>query len=248
MVDSGVFGLGRDERGWCKVKNDTMNEKNKESILVVDDTPANLRFLVEMLTGEGYTVRPAIDGHLAITSAQAEPPDLILLDIMMPHIDGYEVCEMLKADARTQDVPVIFLSALGEVLDKVRAFAVGGVDYITKPFQVEEVLARVATHLSIRALQRRLTDANQELAQRNAKLQQALDTIKTLSGLIPICAWCSRKIENEEGQWVRLETYIQEHSTATFTHGMCPDCEKAMKIEAEIMLQGSANPGAGDDR
>jgi PleD family two-component response regulator len=220
-----------------------MVEDNKQSILVVDDTQANLRFLTATLTRRGYIVRPALDGQLAIASAQAEPPDLILLDIMMPNMDGYQVCEALKADARTRDIPVIFLSALGQATDKVRAFEVGGVDYITKPFQVEEVMARVATHLALSTLQKQLEKTNEELAQRNAALQEALDTIKTLSGLIPICAWCSRKIENEEGQWVRLETYIQTHSEATFTHGMCPDCEKKMKAEAEEALQARLDLG-----
>ncbi len=138
-------------------------EALKASILVVDDTKANLRFLAEILTQQGYAVRPAIDGPTALTSVRARPPDLILLDIMMPQMDGYEVCQQLKADPLTHDIPVIFLSALNEVSDKVKAFEMGGVDYITKPFQVEEVLARVGTHLALRNLQRRLEEKNDEL-------------------------------------------------------------------------------------
>ena len=122
------------------------------NILVVDDTKANLRLLVEILAQRGYQVRPAANGARALAAAQADPPDLILLDIMMPDIDGYAVCEQLKADEQTQDIPIIFLSALNEVLDKVKAFAIGGVDYITKPFQVEEVLVRVETHLALRQM------------------------------------------------------------------------------------------------
>jgi signal transduction histidine kinase len=136
---------------------------SKADILVVDDTRANLRFLAEILTQQGYAVRPALNGPMALSSAQARLPDLILLDIMMPQMDGYEVCGRLKADARTRDIPVIFLSALNEVVDKVRAFEIGGVDYITKPFQVQEVLARVETHLTLCRLQRRLREKNEML-------------------------------------------------------------------------------------
>ncbi len=135
------------------------------NILIVDDTPANLRLLSQMLAGQGYHVRPVPDGSLALAAAQAETPDLVLLDIRMPEMDGYQVCERLKADDLTHDIPVIFISALDATQDKVRAFHTGGVDYITKPFQVEEVLARVETHLALRELQRRLQDANEKMAQ-----------------------------------------------------------------------------------
>jgi len=138
---------------------------SKGSILIVDDTPANLRLLSQMLAGRGYQVRPVPDGQLALAATRAEPPDLILLDIRMPEMDGYEVCQHLKADAQTSDIPIIFISALDAAQDKVRAFTVGGVDYITKPFHVEEVLARVETHLALRELQRQLQDANKKLEQ-----------------------------------------------------------------------------------
>ncbi len=110
------------------------------NILVVDDTPDSLRLLVGMLTGKGYKVRPAPSGAYALTTVQKELPDLILLDIMMPEMDGFEVCRRLKADEHTQNIPVIFISALDKVFDKVTAFDMGGVDYITKPFEIEEVL------------------------------------------------------------------------------------------------------------
>lgn len=139
-------------------------------ILVVDDTPANLRLLTGMLTQQGYKVRPAPNGKLALTAARAAPPDLILLDINMPGMNGYEVCAALKDDPQTRDVPVIFISALDQTEDKIKAFTLGGVDYITKPFQLEEVLARVKTHLTLYALQRQLAAANQELRTANADL------------------------------------------------------------------------------
>jgi serine phosphatase RsbU (regulator of sigma subunit) len=132
-------------------------------ILVVDDTRANLRLLSRILTERGYQVRPVPDGALALAAARAEPPDLILLDIRMPEMDGYQVCEQLKADASTRDVPIIFISALDATRDKVNAFAVGGVDYITKPFQSREVLARVETHLALRRLHAQLQDANAKM-------------------------------------------------------------------------------------
>lgn len=126
------------------------------NILVVDDLPDNLRLLSRMLSEHGYQVRPVLNGAQALTAVQAQLPDLILLDIMMPVMNGLEVCERLKADPNTRDIPVLFISALSDTENKVAAFIAGGVDYVTKPFQVEEVLARVRTHLTLRALQQQL--------------------------------------------------------------------------------------------
>ncbi len=136
----------------------------RANILIVDDIPVNLLLLSQMLAEQGYHVRPVPDGHLALAAVRAEPPDLILLDIRMPEMDGYQVCEQLKADAQTRDIPIIFISALDETEDKVRAFHTGGVDYVTKPFQAAEVLARVETHLALRRLQQQLLDANERMA------------------------------------------------------------------------------------
>jgi sigma-B regulation protein RsbU (phosphoserine phosphatase) len=144
---------------------DRQADASKASILIVDDTPANLRLLSQMLAEQGYRVRPVPDGTLALAAARAEPPDLVLLDVRMPEMDGYEVCEHLKAEAQTCDIPIIFISALDATQDKVRAFTAGGVDYVTKPFQIEEVLARVETHLALRELQRQLQDANKKMAE-----------------------------------------------------------------------------------
>ncbi len=128
------------------------------SILIVDDTPANLRLLSGILAQKDYMIRPVTDGALALSAARTDPPDLILLDIMMPTMSGYDVCKQLKADERTRDISVIFISAKQEILDKVTAFSLGAVDYITKPFQAEEVLARVETHLSLRNLRKSLEE------------------------------------------------------------------------------------------
>ncbi len=134
------------------------------NILVVDDTPANLRLLVGLLSDQSYTVRPAPSGKHALAVAQTEAIDLILLDIMMPEMDGYEVCRRFKAQDATRDIPIIFLSALNDTFDKVKAFEAGGVDYITKPFQAEEVLARVATQLALRQYLQGMQQRNRELA------------------------------------------------------------------------------------
>jgi light-regulated signal transduction histidine kinase (bacteriophytochrome) len=141
-------------------------------ILIVDDTPDNLRLLSAMLTKQGFEVRKALNGLQAIASAQADLPDLILLDIRMPDMDGYEVCQQLKADPRTRSVPTIFISALDDALDKVKAFAVGGVDYVTKPFQEAEVLARIEHQLQIQQLQQQLIERNKELVRSNRELEQ----------------------------------------------------------------------------
>ncbi|MBD2341727.1 response regulator [Calothrix sp. FACHB-156] len=137
----------------------------KADILVIDDTPENLNLLSAMLTEQGYKVRSVTKGSTGLRGANAVPPDLILLDVNMPEMNGYEVCQQLKTSDRTREIPVIFISALGDVLDKVKAFAVGGVDYITKPFQLEEVLARIENHLTIRNLQKQLQAQNQQLQQ-----------------------------------------------------------------------------------
>ena len=137
----------------------------KADILVIDDTPENLNLLSAMLTEQGYKVRSVTKGSTGIRGANAVPPDLILLDVNMPEMNGYEVCQHLKGSDRTREIPVIFISALGDVLDKVKAFAVGGVDYITKPFQLEEVLARIENHLTIWKLQQQLQAQNERLQQ-----------------------------------------------------------------------------------
>jgi C4-dicarboxylate-specific signal transduction histidine kinase len=141
------------------------------SILIVDDLVANLNLLKDILQGQGFKVRPATSGRLALDAARHTPPDLILLDINMPEMDGYEVCRAFKADPALAEIPILFISALGDTGDKVRAFNEGGQDYITKPFQVEEVLARVRTHLE-------LCRVRLELKERNASLETALEQLK----------------------------------------------------------------------
>ena len=146
-----------------------------EDILIVDDTLENLRLLSTMLIKQGYNVRKAINGKMALTAVQTVVPDLILLDIMMPEMDGYEVCQRLKANQQTAKIPVIFLSALNEVFDKVKAFEVGAVDYISKPFQFEEVLVRVQNQMALKSAQREILKLNTELEEKVKERTQQLE-------------------------------------------------------------------------
>lgn len=156
-------------------------EEHKGNILIVDDTPENLQVLSATLSDRGYKVRGVINGKMAIRAATSGSPDLILLDIQMPEMNGYEVCEKLKAKPQTSKIPVIFISALDEVLDKVKSFKVGGVDYITKPFQVEEVLARVEHQLTIQRLQKQLIDRNTQLQQEIIERKKAEESAAAAS-------------------------------------------------------------------
>lgn len=144
------------------------------NILIIDDKRSDIRLLSKTLSEQGYIVRGAAKGKMGIKAAQADPPDLILLDIRMPDLDGYAVCEQLKSHPKTQDIPIIFLSALDDVLDKVRAFQIGAVDYITKPFQIEEVLARVNNQIIVRHLTKQLIEKSQQLESQNQQLQKEI--------------------------------------------------------------------------
>ena len=144
----------------------------KEPILIVDDTPNNLKVLSQALTDAGYTVAVAKSGETAIKQIEYKPPALILLDVLMPGMDGFETCDCLKSNPATKDIPIIFMTALNDTVDKVRGLSLGAVDYITKPFQIEEVLARVQTHLEIRRL-------NITLEQQNSRLKEEIEAHQT---------------------------------------------------------------------
>ena len=156
-----------------------MSERHdlKPTVLVVDDVPDNLHLLTRELAAQGYETRGVLTGAMALMVARSAPIDLILLDIMLPDMDGYSVCESLKADPATRDIPIIFLSTLDDALDKAKAFAVGGVDYISKPFKIVEVIARVGTHLNLRRAQSQLQQFNQDLEQQVRDRTQVLDSI-----------------------------------------------------------------------
>lgn len=148
-------------------------------VLAVDDTPANLKLLSRLLGGYGCRVRPVSSGRMALAAAAQRPPDVVLLDVSMPEMNGYEVCRELKKDPALQAIPVIFVSALSESFDKMEAFAAGGVDYVTKPFHVEEIFARIRTHVSLRRTQAELEARNEELSRANARLRE-LEQIRDL--------------------------------------------------------------------
>ena len=186
-------------------------------ILIIDNTLDNLKVLSRVLMAQGYHVRQALNGKTALQACQISPPNLVLLDILMPEMDGYTVCQKLKYNQHTSNIPVIFISALDGSFDKVRAFDVGGVDYITKPFQVDEVLARVKNQLTIQQLQRNLQALNQKLIQSNEELEQfayaashdlqsPLQSILGYTGII--------NLKYKDNLHPEVEEYLQKISSA----------------------------------
>ena len=179
---------------------------NLSKILIVEDDKIGIKILSTIL-GETYDLFIAKSGEKALKLiSEGLSPDLILLDIMLPGIDGLEVCKTLKTRKNTQNIPVIFATAKREVEDLLKGFDVGGADYVTKPYNPSELLARVKTHIG---------------------LKLAREEIQTLRGIIPICSNC-KKIRDDAGVWNRIEQYIEEHSDILFTHGICHECEEEM--------------------
>ncbi len=170
-------------------------ESKKKLILIVDDNPENIKVLGNLLKNNGYEVGASSDSNKAFEFIKNEIPDLILLDVMMPGMNGYEVCGELKCNVETRHIPVIFLTAKTSTEDIVKGFKVGGVDYVSKPFNSDELLARVMTHIEI----------------------------KTLRALLPICASC-KSIRNDEGYWQSVEAYFEGQNIAEFTHTVCDKC------------------------
>ena len=214
---------------------------NTGNIVLVDDKLPNLRVLSELLTDHGYLVRGITNGRMALTAIASEPPDLVLLDIMMPDMDGYEVCRRLKSDSRTHDVPVIFMSALEEVMDKVKAFSVGGVDYITKPFQVEEVLARVDTHVTLQWLKKRLEIQVLALQKANAALQESNDELNAFAHTV------AHDIKNPLASILMGTELLTRHfcgpsldpAGVEVVRGVGSSTRKAINIVDELLLLGS---------
>lgn len=186
---------------------------NPTDILVIDDTPENLDLLSKMLGERGYKVRSVTKGSTGLRGAKAAPPDLVLLDIKMPEMGGFAVCRELKADPRTREIPVIFISALEDALDKVKAFGVGGVDYITKPFQVEEVLARLETHLTIHRLQQQLQAQNaqlqQEIYERTLAEEKFTKAFRLSPTPIAIATLAEGRFVDVNGSFLSLSGYAQ---------------------------------------
>jgi DNA-binding response OmpR family regulator len=168
----------------------------------VDDTPEHLELLGKVLEGDGYEPCLAANGLQALEWVAKAMPDLILLDVLMPGLDGMEVCRRLKAEPATREIPVIFLTGKSDAIDILAGFAAGAVDYVAKPFRMPELLARVRVHVELR---------------------RARQEIQTLHGILPTCAHCKR-IRDEQGAWHTLEAYVTGHTEARFSHGICPAC------------------------
>ncbi len=151
-----------------------VDQQSKPVVLAVDDTPENLD-VVKTILAQDYLVKAAINGKIALKIAETQQPDLILLDIMMPEMDGYEVCQALKSNPATERIPVIFISALDDTSDKVKGLDLGAVDYISKPFEAAEVIARVNTHLTMHRLRQELARRNRQLEAANERMQEDLD-------------------------------------------------------------------------
>ena len=199
---------------------DSSHSDSGASILVVDDTPANLQVLVGLLKERGHRVRPVLEGRLALRAARAEVPDLILLDINMLDMNGFEVCEQLKADPKLADTPVIFISGNTETVDKVRAFSVGGVDYVTKPFQMAEVEARVATHLELRRKRRELQESLEALRRletlRDSLVHMVVHDLRSplaaISACLEVIKWDA---EEQHRQELAADVETALHATRT---------------------------------
>jgi len=189
---------------------------NNPIILIVEDSQTNIQVLGRVLKDEKYELAIATNGKEGYQMAINIDPDLILLDIMMPVMDGFETCKRLKLLDKTKNIPIIFLTARGNPDDVIAGFELGAVDYITKPFNSHELLARVKTHIT--------------LQQTIQELKRSLDEIKTLKGLLPICAKC-KKVRDDEGYWQSVEKYISTRTEAKFTHSICPDCLKDLYPE-----------------
>ena len=237
------------------MSEDKLPTSAREEILAVDDTPASLRLLTELLTQHDYHVRPASNGALALKSVAAKIPDLILLDVNMPGMDGYEVCRHLKAYEKSSHIPVIFISAFGDTRQKVTGFEAGGIDYITKPFEAEEVLARVRTHLRLRQAEEALRNAQNTLElrvqERTAELQASNQALRESEEK------ARRAFEEIEGLKSQLElhnSYLQEEVVEAKAFGELVGQSQALRhivsqidlvapTEASVLILGESGTG-----
>ncbi len=217
---------------------DPDSEGKAPLVLVIDDIAKNLEVIGNILSLENYQISVAVDGQKAWNILQRISPDCILLDIMMPTVDGYTLCRRIKTLEDKKDIPIIFVTAKTSSEDLAKGFEVGGVDYITKPFSAVELIARVRTHISLYRAKKR----NDFLIE---ELRLALSQVKKLSGMLPICSSC-KKIRDDEGYWNQVEAYISAHSDVRFSHGICPTCLQKHYPELASRILGTCeNDEAG---
>jgi len=196
-------------------------------ILVAEDDRTTQVILSKLLVSEHYEVGLAEDGEQALAMLTERRPDLLITDWMMPHLDGAMLVRQLRASPTTSDLYVIMLTAKADTQDTVEALDAGADDYLAKPFDPGVLLARVRAGLRVAELQAELKRKNAELERTVKELQQALAEVRTLQGLLPMCAWC-RKVRTDDEYWETLEQYIRDHTDITFTHGICPECRKRL--------------------
>jgi PleD family two-component response regulator len=196
---------------------------DKQVVMVIDDNLMNVQVLAPILLTMGLEVSTLTDAKTVVKDVRNVSPDLILLDIIMPGVDGFEACRLLKDCDDTKDIPIIFLTAKREVDSVAEGFDLGGVDYIHKPFKSQELQARVKTHLALR-LERRQRIANeQKLEKTVAELETKIREIELLQELLPICSQC-KKIRDDKGYWSQVEEYFSAKSSIQFSHSLCPHC------------------------
>ena len=225
--------LERQEPNMDTIEANLLDKAKAPLILVVDDIPKNLEVIGNILSLEQYQISVAGDGQKAWNILQRISPDLILLDIMMPAIDGYTLCRRIKSMEDKKDIPIIFITAKTNPEDLIKGFELGAVDYITKPFNAAELSARVRTHIALYRTQKR----NESLIK---ELRTALAQVKSLSGLLPICSSC-KKIRDDAGYWSQVETYISEHTDVRFSHGICPACVRRQYPDIADKILSSSN-------
>jgi phosphoserine phosphatase RsbU/P len=204
------------------------------SILIVDDSPDQQTLLRSILAKAGHEAVVSADSAKSasvVLNLEGDAPtqkiDLILMDVLMPEQDGVETCRQIKRCAHLQDIPIIMVTAKTDLSNLKEAFAAGAMDYISKPVNSVELLARVSSALTLKSEMDRRKNREFELRRSNEELQRALKEVKVLRGLIPICASC-KKIRNDGGFWQQLEEYLGEHSEAEFSHGLCQPCIKKL--------------------
>lgn len=198
-------------------------------ILVVDDEPVNIQVVTSALENS-YDIISALDGYEAIDQIKACMPDLILLDVMLPDINGFDICKVIKSNDTFADIPIIFLSALDSRESLYKGLDYGGIDYLTKPVDIDLLKLRVRNHMESKERHDLVKEQRDVIAKQKEELEAILARVKQLEGIIPICMYC-KKIRDDQKAWNQLEVYITNHSEAIFSHGVCPDC-----LEAQIEI------------